>query len=822
MPDSRQSGHGVTSRPNAGPDDGSRAQTLSNVSSNVKIARSWADPGWLERYAREAARLKGLPEDDATLHSAIRRGFHRFYRAVAFDIDGTLTAPEGGVVLAPELIPIIRDLLIRGVPVVLITGRSAESARSAALALRRDPAITDPYLRLLYVIAHNGTTLLSTTGQRPDDLLQNSENLDPNLATEWLSGAVQLIEARMEKLGLARDSARVREKTHALRLEFADAAERERARVWVRELIPDSRVRISGGQYGTTFTIDVVGTTKAEALERLAAKIGVPPEGILRVGDAGAEGGNDYELLDSGSGFTVGTLSSSAEGCFPVLNETADAQLSGEAATRALLKLVYLGPPIRVEAPPAGTALRQAAEFEVAARSRANEEFAMLTARVRRRTALFLRHDARPVPGSAFRLADLYDPRSGGVRLTDAELVALDMGHPAVTLFELDRLEGLLGSVPKLRRCMYTDSEVLLRGPEYYYAQVEPEAKRTAAEYLPVAEGFLEAAVVAIERLGSEAVDAAKLKLTLAIFDNVRNILLNVLALQSEGIDDRAVADFYASYIVAHTDLHIELLLGTFVWQQVLDEYVKLLRGIGTECVRLRTASPAGTGKMPRYREADDFLLNVLAIEIAVLELYPRGALGKDVVAVGIASGGNELPAIATVLGNEYGFNLVPALMLGVRTYGNREMGDRVRQEAYDFAVAALEGGWVRIVSAAPQDLAEMRGIICDDNCTTGTTLELARDILVVQGVEVIGAAIVRWPGFNRRVHQTLPRHGVAANNLLLGFVRGLVAPNTYARLIVPGSSETGFYEDETRTFDKSKARIQRYLLKNGTPRAEE
>lgn len=796
---------------------------MQNTSSTVTIRRPWSDADWLDKYAREAALLKGLAGDHDALRSAISNAFRRFYRAVAFDIDGTLTGAEGGIALATDLIPVIRDLLLRRVPVVLITGRGGDSARAAAGALRADPAITDPYLRLLYVIAHNGVVLFSTTGQRPDDLLQNEKLLDPALPTEWLGDAQQQIEARLEELGLPRDSARVQAKPYALRLEFLVESQRDSARTWVRDLIPDPAIFISGGQYATWFTLDVVGTTKAQALEHFALRIGVPAEGILRVGDAGAKGGNDYELLDSGSGFTVGTCSPSVAGCFPVLNESADAQLTGEAATRALLKNVHLGPPISVAAPPARLALRQTAEFEVAARSRSADEFAMLTARVRRRTALFLRHDARPVPGHSFRLADLYDPRSGGVRLTDAELVALDMSHPAVKFFELDRLEGLLGTEPRLKRCMYTDSELLLRGPEYYYAQVEPIEKRTIADYLPVASAFVHAAVVAVDFLAQDVLDAAKLKLTLAIFDHTRNILLNMLAMLSEVADPAALGDFYTNYVVAHTEQHIELLLGTRLWELMLDEYAKLLRGIATECARLQASSPVATGEMPRYREADDFLLNVLAMEIAILELCPRGVSGKSLLAIGIASGGNELPAIASVLADQhFGFEIEPAIMLGVSTYNNRRMGEAVRPEPYDFAAKALEGQQVRVVLAQPRDLSEMRGIVCDDNCTTGKTLELARDILALQGVDVIGAAIVRWPGFNRRVHQALPGHGVVAHNLLLGFIRGLVAPNTYARLIEPGNTKENLYEDQSRVFDKSKERIQRYLRKNGTPHRRE
>src|SRR5688572_23408618 len=100
----------------------------------------WSTAAWLDSYAKSTSSAKGIGENQAATRDAVDAAFKRVYRAVAFDIDGTLTT-AGDVTPAPELCRVIRNLLIRGVPVVLVTGRGRDSAREAARVIRGDPPL---------------------------------------------------------------------------------------------------------------------------------------------------------------------------------------------------------------------------------------------------------------------------------------------------------------------------------------------------------------------------------------------------------------------------------------------------------------------------------------------------------------------------------------------------------------------------------------------------------------------------------------------------------------------------------------------------------
>ena len=57
--------------------------------------------------------------------------------------------------------------------------------------------------------------------------------------------------------------------------------------------------------------------------------------------------------------------------------------------------------------------------------------------------------------------------------------------------------------------------------------------------------------------------------------------------------------------------------------------------------------------------------------------------------------------------------------------------------------------------------------------------------------------------------------HGYVDPDLLFGFVRGLITPSPYTRLLFKGSPNK--YEDQRGMFNKARDRIERYLYKNTT-----
>ena len=231
----------------------------------------------------------------------------------------------------------------------------------------------------------------------------------------------------------------------------------------------------------------------------------------------------------------------------------------------------------------------------------------------------------------------------------------------------------------------------------------------------------------------------------------------------------------------------------------------------------LRHPAIAGIGGrelIRRWRECDFFLQNAAAVSLGLMELADHNEGGADDVrrnnnrqepwlAVGLMYGGLELPAIASVIGSRRDFPIDIGL-LRVSTYNSQRASKQIRRgesghlnelnhprplfiaHRAEWVGPDGEDGW----SSGNVPLAGRRALILDDNCTTGITLQVARDVMSVRGADVLGAIVVRFPGSNRYAHMNVAGRGCPDPEMMFSFVRGLVAPSPYTRLLV---SETNY-----------------------------
>ena len=142
--------------------------------------------GWFDEYSQRIAILKNLNSSSVPkIKEAIKSAFMRVYRAVAFDIDGTLTENDKSAIDL-RMAGLVGRLLQRGVPVFLITGRGRNSARQAADEIRKGAQLSDWYFRKLHCITHNGVFLLSTPSDDPTAFLSNWETIAPKKINKTL------------------------------------------------------------------------------------------------------------------------------------------------------------------------------------------------------------------------------------------------------------------------------------------------------------------------------------------------------------------------------------------------------------------------------------------------------------------------------------------------------------------------------------------------------------------------------------------------------------------------------------------------------------
>lgn len=773
---------------------------------------------------------------------AVRIAHETIYRAVAFDIDGTLTDANSTKInegMASE----IAGLLRRGVSVLLITGRGRSSAKTAVGQIMSSTNLDLRYASRLSCITHNGLLWLRSPVHNPWDILRD----EIKLASDF--GVLPQIREYLFEYDIIREGVlnqRIKisdepsDNPLALRLSITASEHNtiENVREVLRELVvhlaENDDVFVSSGSFGNLVSYDISNTNKTRAVAFYCNRTGIRLEEILRVGDRGDRGGNDFEFLNSSRAFSVDRLSSDAEKCFPILDESSYEQLTGIAATQQLLKRVKIFPPLTLTPDPEHNLLKALHKFEQAALVRARREYNLLFEKMKLRINRLLIGDSSDFNVETIGTFDIYQRLNGGIRIRDWEIQALPPSHPARSLFDLSDAVFCAPGTEKMHWAVYTDDSILLRGHNYYWAMTHEKYMKESgymAKYVQDTKLFISDATETVKFLLNEEPDLVRFKFLLAIMDNLRNILIQLQhAVYISEILERngfvRTKKLFSSGLLRHTDLHLDgILNANLSWKRLLIRYQKFLEEMPSLLdLAYETATPYEFSYhktlIRKWRECDDFLQNVLAVEIGLSEfegiILSHNTYANHMLAIGLVYGGIELPAIASVLARKMGLPLTAGYM-NLSLYANLEIRDALLSGEIDLPdlVEQQKDKLNTLVLfddvTRPYDLSIYTTIILDDNCTTGRTLQGARDLLIQQKAEVLGAVTVRYPATNRYVQMQFPGHGLPDPEVLLSFIRGLVSPSPYTRLSVTAMQKKT-YLDVTDVFDLSRAQLQRFL----------
>jgi hypothetical protein len=175
-------------------------------------------------------------------------------RAFAVDVDGTLTAEEGGVDL--EAASVLANVQRMGYPVVLVSGRSGWEllALSINLGLSR------------VVVGENGGV---TVFRSPLSIRLWADNTQPTLAYEYLS---ERIDGLVLRDTFPRFTEVVLERTMDVDI--------------LRKELDGSGIKVKVLDSGYAFHITNVGVDKSLGLSKVLQQMKVSPEEVVAIGDS--------------------------------------------------------------------------------------------------------------------------------------------------------------------------------------------------------------------------------------------------------------------------------------------------------------------------------------------------------------------------------------------------------------------------------------------------------------------------------------------------------------------------------------------------------
>ena len=450
------------------------------------MRREIADKALAHDYFLANIEAKNISSDGGRfqlLSDAIQRSLGTVYKAVVLDIDGTLTSSVEET--EKSLVETIAMHVESGVPFAVVTGRGRGGA-AEYVESRLLPVVPEGSRDLVQVFCHHAgyVRLLEDFEDGGDEWTSLQTSEDHKLADQTIEG----VASKLDELGL-----NWTQEPFSIRIRDVNSQLLDK----VSRIARSDGLQVARGRYDEKTVYDLRVLSKEKAVAEYSKRIGIQSSRILRVGDAGAIGEADFEMLNEPSGFSVGTCNEEEDRCF-VVGDHDGALIGGAAATSKLLGDVVLAPPIAIRVQRHDKqAMREFYNFEMKARTRARKEWRRLEWQFAL-TASRLCRDSGTGESESF-IREVYDPRSGSIRLRDEETTLISESYGALAgFFDVPLLAGQEVPGRNYSRAMYSDSSILLRG-KYYYGTMRHDSPEKASLSI---QAFIDESLESLHDLG--------------------------------------------------------------------------------------------------------------------------------------------------------------------------------------------------------------------------------------------------------------------------------------------------------------------------------
>lgn len=753
--------------------------------------------------------MDGIKDED------LKRILYKKYYAVCIDIDGTLIEKEYNQ-NSEDVAESIYKLLVKRVPVILITGRGITGIREYIYKL--DESIgkinkdSYKYTSKIIGLINDGAVMVFSDKEKDDTYFNDSRLLVEASKFQILSDCERIIKEQDFDVSDKVDITYSRNEENNIITNIRFILKDEKYKIDVYNLISsvikginvnynNVELNVTNGEWKGKSVLQIGLYDKSKAIETIEEYLGLPKNTMLRIGDCGDKIGNDFLMLNCEQGFTVNKSSHEKLKCHPVIDEN-NLVIKGVLATKYLLDNLNIISSICLEKPSIEYYTKKFSKFE-----EISDKF---------RYELIDKYNKNfSNAGLESHFINRFVDETGSIFFKITTLDAIN-NNALKTLFTEKSKDG------SYKYGLATEYGFILRGPRNYYnflcdresnvidnnLKKDPINKTMLKKWFLEQNEFLAKSGMALKN--SPLNNVNDIKLMLGLVDVVRNLVLVLLqsTIQIESHGKDVIIDFenidkntyqyqfYKQYI----DI-IDHAISTFEGkkpQKSINDVVSNIHVLFSNYMNdiMDKTELNDYSKMFRvFREADNFMENYITVKESINKILSDNI--SHINACGIAYGGIELPFLAKAL---FGDQINPFVL-----YLNDNYLRKHSTSTNDFSLERKE-----CLSFEKYD-KKCYNVLMDDNLLTAKTMQVAINVLFDNGVEINNVIVTRYPSGTRLNHMFLANHGALDVDKIGNYILGMYFQSPYSR-----NDLSSGYEDSFGVFNITRKIIKEYLYKNG------
>lgn len=301
----------------------------------------------ITKYILAYRSVKDKMYDNKKVQEELYEVLNNSYQALCLDVDKTIREYDN---IDAEMLEVLSEVLKSNSSLCFITGMGRTKSKETLLQVYKHMVDKKLNIKNITCATSNGAVFLETDKNFLDTEVQIVENVTVDeyikvkseirkwyisevLKQKWVKGnEKELIERSLNSSG-----------DMSLRFVFNEFElnNSEQMIIALKDILLRTdlaeELSVFKGKHKDKFIWEISLTNKLKAVEFFENRYRIADKNVLKLGDQGKIGGNDFDMLNSYAGFSVDEIEPSVKNVLPVIDESGNI-IKGTKATKKIIR----------------------------------------------------------------------------------------------------------------------------------------------------------------------------------------------------------------------------------------------------------------------------------------------------------------------------------------------------------------------------------------------------------------------------------------------------------------------------------------------------